>query len=66
MERFRLWPELDGVPPEFVPSSGFDPERLRSRLPFFRELDPADPNVWVHRKRPDRRCRLRPLWTWQE
>jgi hypothetical protein len=32
-------------------STGFDPERLRSRLPFFCDLDPANPDVWVHRKR---------------
>ena len=36
---------------DFFSASGFDPERLRSRLPFFRDLDPADPDVWVHRKR---------------
>jgi hypothetical protein len=28
-----------------------DPERLRSRLTFFRDLDPSNPDVWVHRKR---------------
>src|SRR5580704_11978413 len=27
------------------------PDRLRSKLPFFRDLDPADPDTWVHRKR---------------
>src|ERR1035441_3379370 len=37
---------------DFFSSSGFDPDRLRLRLPFFRELDPADPDAWVHRK-PD-------------
>jgi len=36
---------------DFFSSSGFDPDRLRSRLPFFRDLDPADPDAWVHRKR---------------
>ncbi|PYT30468.1 MAG: hypothetical protein DMG58_14390 [Acidobacteria bacterium] len=36
---------------DFFSSSGFDPDRLRSRLPFFRDLNPADPDVWVHCKR---------------
>jgi hypothetical protein len=36
---------------DFFSSSGFDPDRLRSRLPFFRDLDPADPDTWVHHKR---------------
>jgi hypothetical protein len=36
---------------DFFSSAGFDPERLRSRLPFFRDLDPANPDVWVHSKR---------------
>jgi hypothetical protein len=36
---------------DFFSSSAFDPDRLRSRLPFFRDLDPADPDVWVHRRR---------------
>jgi hypothetical protein len=36
---------------DFFSSSGFDPDRLRSRLTFLRDLDPADPDVWVHRKR---------------
>jgi hypothetical protein len=36
---------------DFFSSVGFDPDRLRSRLPFFRELDPADSNAWVQRKR---------------
>jgi hypothetical protein len=35
---------------DFFSSAGFDPDRLRSRLPFFRELDAADPNAWVQRK----------------
>jgi hypothetical protein len=35
---------------DFFSSAGFDPDRLRSRLPFFRDLDPADPNAWVQRK----------------
>jgi hypothetical protein len=36
---------------DFFSLSGFDPERLRSRLPFFHDLDPANPDVWVHFKR---------------
>src|SRR5580692_2094826 len=36
---------------DFFSSAGFDPDRLRARLPFFRDLDPADPDTWVHRKR---------------
>jgi hypothetical protein len=36
---------------DFFSSSGFDPEQLRLRLPFFRDLDPANLDVWVHRKR---------------
>ena len=36
---------------DFFSSASFDPDRLCSRLPFFRELDPADPNAWVQRKR---------------
>ena len=24
---------------------------MRSRLPFFRDLDPGDPDVWLHRER---------------
>jgi len=36
---------------DFFSSSGFDPDRLRSRLPFFRDLDPTDPETWVHHKR---------------
>jgi len=35
---------------DFFSSSGFDAESLRSRLPFFRDLDPSNPDVWVHRK----------------
>ena len=34
----------------FFSSTGFDPEHLLHRLPFFRGLDRADTNVWVHRK----------------
>jgi hypothetical protein len=30
---------------DFFSSSGFDPEHLRLRLPFFRDLDPADPDA---------------------
>lgn len=36
---------------DFFSSSSFDAERLRSRLPFFRDLNPSDPDLWVHRKR---------------
>jgi len=36
---------------DFFSSSEFDPDRLRLRLPFFRDLDPADPDAWVHHKR---------------
>ena len=71
--QLRLWPELDGVPSDFIlyggtglalrlghrasedfdffSSSGFEPDRLRWRLPFFRDLDPKDPEAWVHHKR---------------
>jgi hypothetical protein len=31
-------------------TSGFDPSRLQSRLPFFRDLDRDDPDAWVHFK----------------
>ena len=69
--QWRLWPELDAIPSDFVlyggtglalqlghrvsedfdffSSSNFDPDRLRSRLPFFRNLDPADSDTWVQR-----------------
>ena len=40
---------------DFFSSSGFDPELLRSRLPFLRDLDPADPDVWVQRSVPTSR-----------
>jgi hypothetical protein len=36
---------------DFFSSAGFDPERLRSRLPFFCDLSSADPNAWVQRQR---------------
>jgi hypothetical protein len=36
---------------DFFSSSGFEPDHLRSRLPFFRDLDPKDPETWVHQKR---------------
>jgi hypothetical protein len=36
---------------DFFSSVGFDPESLRSRLPFRCDLDPANSDVWVHRKR---------------
>jgi hypothetical protein len=36
---------------DFFSSTGFDPDRLSSRLPFLRDLDPADADVWVHHKR---------------
>jgi hypothetical protein len=35
---------------DFFSSSGFNPARLQSRLPFFRELDRADPDAWVQYK----------------
>lgn len=36
---------------DFFSSSGFNPARLQSRLPFFKDLDPADPDAWVHHER---------------
>lgn len=36
---------------DFFSSSGFDPDRLRSRLPFFRDLGPSNSDTWVHYKR---------------
>jgi hypothetical protein len=36
---------------DFFSSAGFDPDRLQARLPFFGDLDAADTNLWVHRKR---------------
>src|SRR3984893_17291259 len=36
---------------DFFLSSCLDPDRLGSRLPFFRDLDPTDPDTWVHHKR---------------
>lgn len=36
---------------DFFSSSGFDADRLQSRLPFFRNLDKHNPNLWVHHKR---------------
>jgi hypothetical protein len=37
---------------DFFSSVGFDPNRLRVRLPFFQDLDPAaGAEVWVHHKR---------------
>ena len=36
---------------DFFSSVGFDPDRLQSRLPFFRELDKNNPDRWVHHKR---------------
>ncbi len=36
---------------DFFSSVGFDPDELQSRLPFFRELDKDNPDIWVHRKR---------------
>lgn len=36
---------------DFFSSSGFDPDHLRLRLPFFRALDPSNADVWVHHKR---------------
>jgi len=57
---------------DFFSSSGFDPERLRTRLPFFRDPDATDHDVWVHRTRDnlealvDREARSRwhfSVWT---
>jgi hypothetical protein len=36
---------------DFFSSAGFDPDHLQSRLPFFRELDKANADHWVHHKR---------------
>jgi hypothetical protein len=36
---------------DFFSSSGFDPDRLRSVLPFFRNLDPSNSEAWVQCKR---------------
>lgn len=36
---------------DFFSSAGFDPDQLQSRLPFFRNLDKSDLNLWVHHKR---------------
>jgi hypothetical protein len=36
---------------DFFSSSGFDPDQLKSALPFFRDLDPANLDIWVQRKR---------------
>jgi len=36
---------------DFFSSGSFDPDRLRARLPFFRDLNPGDPDAWVQRKR---------------
>ena len=36
---------------DFFSSVGFDPDELRSRLPFLHELDQGDPDAWVQRKR---------------
>jgi len=36
---------------DFFSSSGFDPDQLKMVLPFFRDLDPANPDIWVQRKR---------------
>jgi hypothetical protein len=36
---------------DFFSSSSFDPDRLQSRLPFLRDLDVADPEMWVQRDR---------------
>jgi hypothetical protein len=37
---------------DFFSSSAFDPARLQSSLPFFRDRDPSDPDAWVHHE-PD-------------
>ena len=31
---------------DFFSSLGFEPDRLRASLPFFRELDLANPDIW--------------------
>jgi hypothetical protein len=36
---------------DFFSSLGFDPDNLRSKLTFFMDIDPADPNAWVAYKR---------------
>jgi hypothetical protein len=36
---------------DFFSSAGFDADRLCSRLPFLRELEAAESNAWVQRKR---------------
>src|SRR5439155_25259565 len=36
---------------DFFSSEGFDPDRLRSLLPFVRDLDKTDAARWVHYKR---------------
>jgi hypothetical protein len=36
---------------DFFSSISFDPDWLRSRLPFVKDLDVADPDIWVQRKR---------------
>jgi hypothetical protein len=36
---------------DFFSSSGFDPEDLRSRLPFFQNVPRSNPDAWVHYKR---------------
>jgi hypothetical protein len=35
---------------DFFSSLEFDPDSLRCALPFLREFNPEDPNVWVQRK----------------
>lgn len=44
---------------DFFSSSGFDPDRLCSMLPFFRELELSNSDAWVHCKRDN----LEALWT---
>ncbi|MGI8745268.1 MAG: nucleotidyl transferase AbiEii/AbiGii toxin family protein [Bryobacteraceae bacterium] len=36
---------------DFFSSSSFDPDQLRARLPFFRDLNAADPEAWIQHKR---------------
>ncbi len=36
---------------DFFASSGFEPDHLQTRLPFFRDLDKHNQSIWVHRKR---------------
>ena len=50
---------------DFFSSSGFEPDRLQSRLPFLRDLDPTNPGTWVHYKRDNFGSVRRPRGTGQ-